>query len=44
VHLYDLLGDGEAEARTALGFGVGAVDLVELVEDAGLVTAMTMMG
>src|SRR5262249_21385902 len=29
----DLLGDGEAEARAALGFGKGAVDLVKLIED-----------
>ena len=33
VHLHDLLGDGEAQARAALGLGVGAVDLVELLED-----------
>src|SRR5262245_9384766 len=33
VHLDDLLGDGEAEARAALGLGKRAVDLVELVED-----------
>src|SRR5215471_15375972 len=37
VHLDDLLGDGEAEARAALGLGVGTVDLMELLEDAGLV-------
>src|SRR5262249_52977637 len=35
VHLDDLLGDGEPEAGTALGFGVGAVYLVELLEYAG---------
>src|SRR5262249_55550243 len=33
VHLNNLLGDGEPEARTALGLGVGAVDLMELLED-----------
>src|SRR5262245_36488792 len=33
VHFDDLLCDGEPEARTALGFGEGTVDLVELVED-----------
>src|SRR5262245_49180504 len=33
VHLHDLLGDGEAEARAALGLGKGAVNLVELIED-----------
>src|SRR5262245_39787658 len=33
VHLDDLLGDGEAEARAALGLGKRAVDLVELLED-----------
>ena len=33
MHLDDLLGDGEPEARTALGLGVGAVDLMELLED-----------
>src|SRR5262245_13705265 len=33
VHLNDLLGDGEAEPRAALGFGKGAVNLVELIED-----------
>ena len=30
----DLLGDREPEAGTALGLGVGAVHLVELLEDA----------
>ena len=35
VHLDDLLGDGEPEAGAALGLGVGVVDLVELLEDAG---------
>ena len=34
VHLDNLLGDGEAKARPALGLGVGAVDLMELLEDA----------
>ena len=33
VHLDDLLGDGEPEARAALRLGKGAVDLVELLED-----------
>src|SRR5262245_33646436 len=33
VHLDDLLGDGEAEARAALGVGKRAVDLVKLIED-----------
>ena len=33
MHLHDLLGDGEPEAGTALGLGVGAVDLMELLED-----------
>src|SRR5262245_5818216 len=33
VHLDDLLGDGEAEARAALGLGKGTVDLMELIED-----------
>src|SRR5262249_13712179 len=33
VHLHDLLGDGEPKARAALGLGVGAVDLMELLED-----------
>ena len=33
VHLDDLLGDGEAEARAALGLGVRAVHLVELLKD-----------
>jgi hypothetical protein len=36
MHLHDLLGDGEAEASAALGFGVGAIHLMELIEDAGL--------
>ena len=36
VHLDDLLGDGETEARTALGLGVGTVDLMELLENARL--------
>src|SRR5262249_23143373 len=34
VHLHDLLGDGEAEAGAAFGLGVGAVDLMKLLEDA----------
>src|SRR5215469_6097023 len=34
VHLDDLLGDGEPEAGAALGLGKGAVDLMELLEDA----------
>ena len=33
MHLNDLLGDGEAEAGTSFSFRVGAVDLVELLED-----------
>src|SRR5262249_31141967 len=33
VHLDDLLGDGEPEARAALGLGKRAVDLMELVKD-----------
>src|SRR5262245_41171118 len=33
VHLHDLLGDGEPQARAALGLGKGTVDLVELIED-----------
>src|SRR5215467_15968929 len=33
MHLDDLLGDGEAQARTALGLGIGAVDLMELREN-----------
>src|SRR5262245_46705974 len=36
VHLDDLLRDGEAEAGTTLGFGKRTVDLVELIEYAGL--------
>src|SRR5215510_13072843 len=36
MHLHDLLGDGEAEARAALGLGKGTVDLVELLEDPSL--------
>ena len=36
MHLYDLLGDGKAEPGPAFGLGVGAVDLVELLEDARL--------
>jgi hypothetical protein len=37
VHLDDLLGNGETKPGAALGLGVGAVDLMELLEDAGLV-------
>src|SRR5215468_2729365 len=37
MHLHNLPGDGEAKPRTALRLGVGAVDLVELLEDARLV-------
>jgi len=33
MHLHDLLGDGETEARTALGLGKRTVDLVELIEN-----------
>jgi hypothetical protein len=33
MHLHDLLGDGKAEARAAFCLGVGAVDLVKLIED-----------
>src|SRR5262245_34786545 len=36
MHLHNLLGDGEAEASPTLGLGVGAVDLMELLEDAYL--------
>ena len=36
MHLDDLLGDGEPEPGAALGLGVGAVDLMELLEDARL--------
>src|SRR5262245_36742480 len=34
MHFHDLLGDGKAEAGTALSLGVGAVDLVKLLKDA----------
>src|SRR5262249_5960311 len=37
VHLHNLLGNGEPQPGAALGLGVGAVDLVELLEDARLV-------
>src|SRR5262249_56667231 len=37
LHLYDLFADGKPEARSTLGFGVGAVDLVELLENPCLV-------
>src|SRR5262245_60503893 len=36
MHLDDLLGDGEPEARATLGLGKRAVDLVELIKNAGL--------
>jgi hypothetical protein len=36
VHLYDLPGNSEPKARAALGLGVGTVDLMELLEDSGL--------
>src|SRR5262249_53545945 len=36
VHLDDLLGDGEPEARAALGLSKRAIDLVELLEDPSL--------
>src|SRR5262245_18718783 len=36
VHLDDLLGDCGPKARATLGLGVGTVDLMELLEDAGL--------
>ena len=36
VHLDDLSGDGKPEPGPALGLGVGAVHLVELLEDAHL--------
>src|SRR5262245_7105812 len=32
MHLDNLLGDGEPEARAPLGLGKGAVDLMELIE------------
>src|SRR5215475_9835844 len=37
VHLHNLLGNGEPQPGAALGLGVGAVDLVKLLEDARLV-------
>jgi len=37
VHLDDLLGNSEADAGAAFGLGVGTIDLMELLEDAGLV-------
>ena len=37
VHLHNLLGNGEPQPGAALGLAVGAVDLVELLEDARLV-------
>src|SRR5262245_33362933 len=36
MHLDDLLGDAEPKARAALGLGKGAVDLMDLIEYAGL--------
>jgi hypothetical protein len=36
VHLHNLLGDGEPQTGAALGLGVGAVDLVELLENSRL--------
>src|SRR5262249_48185516 len=33
VHLNDLFGDSETQTGATLGLGIGAVDLVELVED-----------
>src|SRR5262245_5132862 len=33
VHLHDLFSDGETKAGTALGLGVGVVDLVKLFKD-----------
>src|SRR5262249_15556658 len=37
MHLNDLLGDGEPETSATSGLGERAVDLMELLEDAGLV-------
>jgi hypothetical protein len=37
VHLNDLLGDGKPEASVAFGLGVGTINLMELLEYAGLV-------
>src|SRR5262249_4360728 len=37
MHFHDMLGDREPEAGTALRLGVRAVDLMELLKDAGLV-------
>src|SRR5215831_15435382 len=37
VHFDDFFGDGKAQSGTALGLGVRAVHLMELLEDAGLV-------
>jgi hypothetical protein len=36
VHLHDRLGDGEPEAGPTFSLSVGAVDLMELLEDARL--------
>src|SRR5262245_50366682 len=33
MHLDDLLGDGQPEARAALGLGKGTINLVELIEN-----------
>jgi hypothetical protein len=37
VHFHDLSGDGKPKARPARGVAAGAVDLMELLEDAGMV-------
>src|SRR5262245_47772822 len=37
VHLHNVLGDREPQPSATLGLGKGAVDLVELLEDARLV-------
>ena len=37
MHFHDLLCNGETKTGATLGLGVGVIDLVELVEDAGLV-------
>jgi replicative DNA helicase len=36
MHLHDLLGDREAQTGATLGLGKRAIDLVELIEYAGL--------
>src|SRR5437660_6117683 len=33
VHFDNLLGNGEAKARTAFGLGIRVIDLMELLED-----------